>query len=81
VSDAHAPLHVVSLAGRSYYDLLRERLGWKGRPEYRDGIATTKRPPRTRADEPREAPPPAAAIPTSPPAAPTASPRRRARRP
>jgi NAD+ kinase len=35
VSDAHAPLRVVSVTGRSYFDLLREKLGWKARPEYR----------------------------------------------
>lgn len=35
VSDAHAPLRVVSVSGRSYYDQLRLRLGWTGRPVYR----------------------------------------------
>lgn len=34
VSDAHAPLRVVSVTGRSYYDQLRARLGWTGRPVY-----------------------------------------------
>jgi NAD+ kinase len=44
VTDAHAPLRVVSIAGRSYYDLLRERLGWKGRPEYRVRPASARAP-------------------------------------
>jgi NAD+ kinase len=35
VEDAHAPLHVVSVKGRSIYDTLREKLGWTGRPNYR----------------------------------------------
>jgi NAD+ kinase len=35
VVDAHAPLRVVSVTGHSYYDQLRARLGWTGRPEYR----------------------------------------------
>ncbi len=57
VTDAHAPLHIVSIAGRSYYDLLRERLGWKARPEYRDrrlasssGPATAAKPKTGAAD-------------------------------
>ena len=41
VEDARAPLRVITVAGRSYYELLRERLGWKGRPEYRAGTAPT----------------------------------------
>lgn len=35
VGDAQAPLRVVSVSGRSYYDVLRGKLGWKGRPNYR----------------------------------------------
>lgn len=34
VSDSKTPLRVVSVTGRSYYDLLRRKLGWKGRPNY-----------------------------------------------
>lgn len=34
VEDAHAPLRIVSVSGRSYYDMLRARLGWTGRPSY-----------------------------------------------
>lgn len=36
VCDAQAPLRVVSVTGRSYYDLLRQKLGWRGRPNYPD---------------------------------------------
>ena len=46
VSDAHAPLRVVSVSGRSYYDQLRLRLGWTGRPVYRgpDAERSAERP-------------------------------------
>ncbi len=47
IEDAHAPLHVVSVTGRSLYDTLREKLGWTGRPNYREK------------DEPAPAPAPA----------------------
>ena len=65
VSDAKAPLRVVSVSGRSYYDVLRGKLGWKGRPNYRG------------ADDalPKEAP----RAPASPPAPPPAAPARRGR--
>ena len=39
VSDAHAPLRIVSVSGRSYYDLLRAKLGWKGRLDFRAEVA------------------------------------------
>jgi NAD+ kinase len=48
VEDAHAPLRVVSVAGRSLYDSLREKLGWAGRPNYRrprEGDAPPAAPP------------------------------------
>ena len=35
VTDAKAPLRVLSVTGRTYYDVLRMKLGWKGRPNYR----------------------------------------------
>ena len=35
IRDAKAPLRVVSVSGRSYSDLLRLKLGFKGRPNYR----------------------------------------------
>jgi NAD+ kinase len=35
VEDAHAPLRVVRVTGRSFYDSLRTKLGWAGRPNYR----------------------------------------------
>ena len=54
VVDARAPLRLVSVSGRSYYDLLRAKLGWKGRPEYR-GEAPGPEP----GPEPSAAPPPA----------------------
>jgi NAD+ kinase len=37
VEDAHSPLRLVSVSGRSYYDSLRVKFGWAGRPNYRDG--------------------------------------------
>jgi NAD+ kinase len=41
VSDAKAPLTLVHPSGRSFFDALRTKLGWSGRPEYarvrRDG--------------------------------------------
>jgi NAD+ kinase len=55
VTDAHAPLRVVSVTGRSYFDLLREKLGWKARPEYRapDPSAEPDASPRPPARSPR----------------------------
>ncbi len=35
IRDARAPLRVISVSGRSYSDLLRLKLGFKGRPNYR----------------------------------------------
>jgi NAD+ kinase len=35
VEDAHAPLRVVRVSGRSFHDLLRTKLGWSGAPNYR----------------------------------------------
>jgi len=78
VSDAHAPLRVVSVSGRSYYDLLRAKLGWKGRLEYaidaRDGAARSSPPPVLAAPEPEipeaDAPaPPRRRVPKGPPRA------------
>jgi NAD+ kinase len=63
VEDAHAPLHVVSVKGRSIYDTLREKLGWTGRPNYRhadDPVGESGAP---------EAGPAAPANPAAPPGA------------
>jgi NAD+ kinase len=35
VEDAHAPLQVVRVSGRSFHDRLRTKLGWAGSPNYR----------------------------------------------
>jgi NAD+ kinase len=53
VTDAHAPLRVVSVTGHSYFDLLREKLGWKGRPEYRPSEPPAPRVVAPRARAPR----------------------------
>ncbi len=67
VTDAKAPLRVLSVTGRSYYDVLRKKLGWKGRPNYRGsddatsmGAASTglpappaSKPPASKARTPR----------------------------
>jgi NAD+ kinase len=50
VEDAHAPLHVVSVKGRSIYDTLREKLGWTGRPHYRNGDDPAPAPQAPAAD-------------------------------
>ena len=34
ISDAEAPLTLVHPEGRSFYDALRRKLGWRGRPHY-----------------------------------------------
>jgi NAD+ kinase len=34
IRDAGAPLKLVHVSGRSFYDLLRVKLGWRGRPSY-----------------------------------------------
>lgn len=34
VEDAQAPLRLVQASGRSYYDALRRKLDWRGRPAY-----------------------------------------------
>jgi NAD+ kinase len=47
VTDAKLPLRVVTVSGRSYFDLLRQKLGWTGRPQYR-GAAVDPEPPRRR---------------------------------
>ena len=36
ISDAKAPLMLVHPEGRSFYDALRRKLGWRGRPRYGD---------------------------------------------
>ena len=35
VADAHAPVQLVRASGRPFYDALRAKLGWRGRPDYR----------------------------------------------
>lgn len=35
VVDADAPVRLLRLSGRPFYDALREKLGWRGRPDYR----------------------------------------------
>ncbi|MHC5011024.1 MAG: NAD(+)/NADH kinase, partial [Planctomycetota bacterium] len=34
ISDARAPLTLVHASGRTYYDAIRRKLGWRGRPAY-----------------------------------------------
>lgn len=34
IEDAHAPLCLVNASGSSYYDMLRRKLDWRGRPSY-----------------------------------------------
>ncbi len=62
MSDAQAPLRVVSVSGRSYYDVLRCKLGWKGRPNYRGSDdALPREAPRATAVPPAGMPTPSAA--------------------
>jgi NAD+ kinase len=60
VEDAHAPLHVVSVKGRSIYDTLREKLGWTGRPNYRHADDAAGAGPGAAEPAPGGAPAPAA---------------------
>ena len=34
IEDARAPLTLVNTSGRSFYDALRQKLGWRGRPRW-----------------------------------------------
>ena len=43
VEDAHSPLRLVAVGGRSYFDALRLKFGWAGRPNYRAGAAPAGR--------------------------------------
>ena len=43
VSDARSPLHLVQVSTDSFYDALRTKLGWTGRPRY-GGPGTEARP-------------------------------------
>ena len=58
VTDARAPLRVLSVTGRTYYDVLRKKLGWKGRPNYRgvEDAMGTGASPAVHASAPRPAP-------------------------
>lgn len=40
VEDAHAPLHLVHVSETSFFDALRVKLGWTGRPAYVEGAAS-----------------------------------------
>jgi len=68
VEDAHAPLHLVSVSGRSYYDSLRVKFGWAGRPNYRETAPANSS--EVEADGQAGAPPPPSAPgPAAPPEA------------
>lgn len=60
VEDAHTPLRLVSVSGRSYYDSLRVKFGWAGRPNYREaGVPPAAAPNRAGGrGAPRKGPPP-----------------------
>ncbi len=36
VFDAHVPVRLLRVSGRPFYDALRSKLGWRGRPSYRE---------------------------------------------
>jgi len=36
VFDAHVPVRLLRVSGRPFYDALRSKLGWRGRPVYRE---------------------------------------------
>lgn len=74
IEDAHAPLRVVSVTGRSLYDTLREKLGWTGRPNYRVKEEPAAAPPKAPVEDEGPAIPPA--NPDPPPRAPKQGTRR-----
>jgi NAD+ kinase len=46
IRDAHAPLTLLHVSGRSFYDALRTKLGWRGGPEYAQERAPPRAAPR-----------------------------------
>ena len=36
VFDAQVPVRLLRVSGRPFYDALRSKLGWRGRPTYRE---------------------------------------------